>query len=63
MQKDYRQLIFDNPITGFAYYRAVFDDMGKPVDLVFLEMNETFEKLTGISRKELINKSLVAAVP
>jgi PAS domain S-box-containing protein len=63
MQKDYRQLIFDNPITGFAYYRAVFDDMGKPVDLVFLEMNETFEKLTGIPRKELINKSLVAAVP
>jgi len=56
MKNDYWKLIFDNPIVGFAYSRIVLDDEGKPVDFVFLELNETLEKMTGLSRKDLISK-------
>ena len=48
---------------GFAYHRIVLDDKGKPIDYVFLELNKTFEKLTGLSRKDLINEPVTVAIP
>lgn len=63
MQNDYCKLIFNNPIIGFAYHRIVLSDEGEPIDYIFLDLNETFEKLTGMARKDILNKSVTVSIP
>jgi PAS domain S-box-containing protein len=58
----YRSL-FENMIDGLAYHRIVTDENGKPVDYIFLEANEAFEKLTGLKRTDIIGKSVREALP
>ncbi|SET50104.1 diguanylate cyclase (GGDEF) domain-containing protein [Natronincola peptidivorans] len=50
--------IFDNMFDGFAYYKIVFDGNNKPVDYIFLEVNDIFIKSLGINRKNVINRSI-----
>ena len=44
----YRSL-FQNMLDGFAYCQMLYDDRGRPADFVYLEVNEAFGKLTGLS--------------
>jgi hypothetical protein len=41
-------MFFDKMLDGFAYHRIVVDGSGRPVDYVFLEVNQAFEKMTGL---------------
>jgi PAS domain S-box-containing protein len=50
--------LFENMQDGFAYHKAVFDEKGKPVDYVFLEVNDAFERLTGLKRKSILGKAV-----
>jgi diguanylate cyclase (GGDEF)-like protein/PAS domain S-box-containing protein len=43
----YRSL-FENMLDGFAYCRMLFDESGRPIDFVYLDVNSAFEKLTGL---------------
>ncbi len=43
----YRSL-FENMLDGFAYCRMIFDPQRRPVDFIYLEVNEAFGKLTGL---------------
>jgi len=58
----YRSL-FENLIDGFAYHKIILDQSGKPVDYVFLEVNDAFEKLTGLKRKDIIGKAVTEVLP
>lgn len=58
----YRSL-FDNMLTGFAYHRVVTDKAGKPVDYVYLEVNQAFENLTGLKRDDVIGKKVTELLP
>lgn len=40
-------------LDGFAYHKIVFDKAGKPVDYVFLEVNNAFEKMMGLKREQI----------
>jgi PAS domain S-box-containing protein len=42
------RLLFQNMLDGFAYCRMIFDERGRPVDFVYLEVNGAFERLTGL---------------
>ncbi|MBI5740157.1 MAG: MEDS domain-containing protein [Nitrospirae bacterium] len=55
--------LFSNMSEGFAYHRIILDDKGKPCDYVFLEVNEAFEKLTGLKGKNIIGKKVTDALP
>lgn len=44
---------------SFAYHKAIFDDNGKMIDYIFLDVNQSFERMTGLKREEVINKRLV----
>lgn len=54
----YRQL-FNNPFTGIAVYRPIDD--GK--DFVFVDFNETAEKVTGKSRSEVLGRKVTEVFP
>jgi PAS domain S-box-containing protein len=55
----YRSL-FSNMLDGFAYCEMVFDD-GRPADFVYLEVNDAFERLTGL--KDLAGKRANEVLP
>jgi diguanylate cyclase (GGDEF)-like protein/PAS domain S-box-containing protein len=44
----YRSL-FENMLEGFAYCKMLFDERGRPIDFVYLDVNGAFEKLTGLA--------------
>jgi PAS domain S-box-containing protein len=58
----YRSLI-DNMINGVAYHKVVTDENGKPVDFVFLEVNDSFKKLTGLRRADIIGRKVTEVLP
>jgi len=55
----YRSL-FDNMLDGFAYCRMIFED-GKPQDFVYLAVNDSFARLTGL--KNVIGKRVTEIIP
>src|SRR6056297_2277583 len=48
---------------GFARQKVIYDEKGKPVDYIFLTVNTTFEKLTGLKKKDLLNHRLSEVLP
>src|SRR6056297_2285448 len=48
---------------GFARHKVIYDEKGKPVDYIFLTVNETFEKLTGKKKKDLLNHRITEVLP
>ena len=58
-EERYRSL-FDNMLDGFAYCKMFFED-GKPQDFVYLDVNDAFERLTGL--KNVIGKKVTEVIP
>lgn len=59
-EEKYR-LLFNNILDGFAYCQMVFDANGKPVDFIYLEVNDLFEKLTEL--KNVVGKKVTEVIP
>ncbi|MCT4607543.1 MAG: ATP-binding protein [Marinisporobacter sp.] len=57
-QEKYQTLLM-NMNNGFAYFKAIEDENNHLIDGIYLEVNEAFEKLTGIKKKDIIGKSLL----
>ncbi|PKN96862.1 MAG: hypothetical protein CVU43_18515, partial [Chloroflexi bacterium HGW-Chloroflexi-5] len=61
-EKSYRSL-FENITQGFALHKIILDESGKPVDYQFVAVNPAYEKLTGLSAKKIIGKTVLEALP
>jgi len=48
--------LFRNMTEGFAYHRIVLDSRGQPCDYVFLEVNESFARMTGLKAADIVGK-------
>jgi PAS domain S-box-containing protein len=55
--------LFENMQDGFAYHKILLDEAGKPVDYVFLEINDAFERLTGLKREKVLGKAVTQVLP
>ncbi|OJV35493.1 MAG: hypothetical protein BGO29_05265 [Bacteroidales bacterium 36-12] len=55
--------ILNSPLLAYAHHRIIADDNDVPVDYVFLEVNEAFEKMTGLVADEVINKTVTIVMP
>ena len=55
--------LFTHMINGFAHHKLLCDENGKPVDYVFLEVNDAFEKIIGLKREQLIGKKVTEVFP
>ena len=61
-EKNYRGL-FNNKTFGLVYAQTIMGENNKPVDYRILEINDTYECLTGLKREEMINKTITEIVP
>ncbi|MCB1174534.1 MAG: PAS domain S-box protein [Leptospiraceae bacterium] len=52
-----------SPLVGYAQHRILLDESGKAVDYEFLEVNATFEKITGLSKELTIGKTVTEVLP
>jgi diguanylate cyclase (GGDEF)-like protein/PAS domain S-box-containing protein len=51
----YKNIIENMPLA-FAYHKVIYDEEGKAVDYIFLEVNKKFEELTGLKKEEIIDE-------
>lgn len=61
-EEKYRYL-FDNMLNGLAYCKIIVDENNEPVDFVYLEVNDSFERLTGLKKESVIDKRVTEAIP
>ena len=61
-EEKYRSL-FENMSEGFGLHEILLDAAGKPSDYRFLELNEAFARLTGLSREKLIGRTVKEMLP
>jgi PAS domain S-box-containing protein len=59
-EQHYRSL-FENMLDGFAYCKMLFDDRGRPIDFIYLEVNSAFEGLTGL--ENVVGKKITEVIP
>lgn len=55
--------LFNTMAEGFALHEIITDELGNPVDYRFLEVNPSFESLTGKSHDEIVGKTLLDVFP
>ena len=61
-EEKYR-LLFKNMLNGFALHEIVVDKEGNPIDYIFLEVNDAFERLTALKRVDIIGKKATKVSP
>src|SRR6056297_2841955 len=55
--------VMEQSELGFARHKVIYDKEGKPVDYSFLSVNPAFERLTGLKKKELLNRRITEVMP
>jgi PAS domain S-box-containing protein len=55
--------LYDSKLNGLAYCKIVTDKKNNPVDYTFLDVNKTYEKLTGLKRALVIGKRVTQIFP
>jgi PAS domain S-box-containing protein len=61
-EEKYRSL-FQNMLNGFAYCKIITDEKDEPVDFAYLEVNDAFEKITGLKKADITGKKASEAIP
>ncbi len=55
--------LFKNMINGYAYCKMIYDKKKQPIDFLYLDVNEAFEKLTGLEKESILGKKVSEAIP
>ncbi len=55
--------LFENMDYGFALHEMVFNEDGTPIDYIFLNVNEAFEKQTGLPKVSIIGYPVTKVFP
>ncbi len=59
-EERYRSL-FQSMMEGFAYCKMIFDEDGRPVDYIYLDVNDAFTPLTGL--EDVVGKRVSEVMP
>lgn len=55
------RLLFENMREGVTYCRVIYDKSGRPVDWIYLQVNEAFEEISGM--RDIVGKRASELVP
>ncbi len=58
----YKNLISKAPFA-YSLHKIILDNNNKPIDYIFIEVNEAFEKMTGLKASQIINKRITEVIP
>ncbi|MDP4115481.1 MAG: PAS domain S-box protein [Bacteroidota bacterium] len=61
-EEQYRMIVSEMD-QGLAFHEIIQDKDGKVVDYRFLEINESYEKITGLKRENIIGKTVREVLP
>lgn len=61
--KDKYKMFFTTLPNGWAFHEIILNDNNEPVDYVILEINDAFEKITGLRGEDVIGKKATEAIP
>ncbi|MGD6852737.1 MAG: PAS domain-containing sensor histidine kinase [Candidatus Bathyarchaeia archaeon] len=56
-------MLFSKISEGIAYCQLITDQAGKPVDWVYLAVNEAYEKINGAKSKDVLGKRATEVLP
>ena len=56
-------MLFEKMQDGFAVHEIVCNDQDQPVDARYLDVNPAFEGLIGLTRKELVGRTVLEFLP
>ena len=48
---------------GLAVHESVINDAGSVIDYRFLDVNQEFERMTGLKREDIIGKTVLEIMP
>jgi PAS domain S-box-containing protein len=54
------KFLFDNMLSSFALFKIIKNKKGKVIDVIFIKINNSFEKLIGLKKKDIIGKKLTS---
>jgi PAS domain S-box-containing protein len=57
------RLLYTSMNQGLALHEIILDEKGNPIDYVFLDINETYTKLLGVTREMSIGKRIREVMP
>ncbi len=63
MEENFYRNILAHSAWGYAYHKIIVDGQNKPIDYVFLEVNDAFERLTGLKKKNILHKKVTDVLP
>lgn len=61
-ERRYR-LLFSEMVVGFAVLEVIYDELGKPCDHRYLEVNPAFETHSGLARDKVVGKTIREVLP
>jgi len=61
-ERKYKDL-FNEMHDGFALHEAIYDNEGNPVDYRFIDINPSYERLTGLLKENIIGKTILEVIP
>jgi len=63
MNNKYYQSIINRAPFGYGFHEIILDDSGIPYDYYFREVNQAFEKITGLNASEILGKTAREVLP
>lgn len=55
--------VYDNMPIAYSFCKVIFDHNNNPVDYIFLEINNTFEKILGLKSEDILGKKATQLQP
>ena len=63
MNKEFYEKIVKLSSLAYAHHKIILDENKNPTDYIYLEVNKSFEKITGLKEKDIINKKVTEVLP
>jgi len=61
--EEQNRLLTSEMRLGLALHEVICDENGKPVDYRFISVNESYEKLTGLKKEDILGKTILEVMP
>jgi PAS domain S-box-containing protein len=62
LEHDY-QALFREMMDGFSLHHIICNEHGQPVDYRFIDVNPSFERMTGLTREDILGKTVLEVLP